>query len=119
MSNALLRYQELQQKEKKIQEELEKLRKDDRFQHELEFSEKLEALLVEYGKTSKEVIQLLDPTFYDSTTPKTSRKRSLRIYTNPHTKEKVETYGGNHKVIRSWKEQYGEEEVLSWMKIAE
>lgn len=117
MAVLLQQYYEMEKEKRRLEEHLERLRQDDRFQQELQFSEKLEALLTEYGKTSKEVIKLLDPTAYDTAPNKQTRKRSLRIYRNPHTGEKVETYGGNHKVIRQWKEEYGEAEVLKWVEI--
>jgi hypothetical protein len=108
----------MEAEKRRLEEELDKLRNDDRLQKELEFSEKLEALLVEHNKTSKEVIMLLDPSYGSSPAAATTkRKRALRIYTNPNTGEKVETYGGNNKTIRAWKEQYGEDKVKGWVEI--
>ena len=45
----------------------------------------------------------------------TSKKRTLKVYKNPHTGEVVETRGGNNKTILHWKAEFGNEEVVSWV----
>lgn len=45
------------------------------------------------------------------------RPRQLKTYINPHTKEEVQTKGGNHKVLRQWKDEYGDEAVQSWQVV--
>jgi hypothetical protein len=48
--------------------------------------------------------------------PKGTRKpRQIKIYKNPHSGEVVETKGGNHKVLKEWKAEYGSDEVESWL----
>lgn len=42
----------------------------------------------------------------------TRRARSLKLYKNPHSGEIVETKGGNHKLLKEWKGQYGSDEEL-------
>lgn len=44
------------------------------------------------------------------------RARALKVYKNPNNGEVVETKGGNHKVLKAWKEQYGSETVESWLQ---
>lgn len=39
-----------------------------------------------------------------------------QVYKNPNTDEVVETKGGNHKVLKAWREQYGVEAVDSWLQ---
>ncbi|MCS9086840.1 transcriptional regulator, partial [Pseudomonas aeruginosa] len=34
----------------------------------------------------------------------------------PDTGEVVETKGGNHKVLKAWKEQYGAQTVDGWLQ---
>ncbi|MBN0809937.1 DNA binding protein, partial [Pseudomonas aeruginosa] len=46
------------------------------------------------------------------------RERALKRYKNPNNGEVVETKGGNHKVLKAWKEQYGAETVESWLQLA-
>jgi hypothetical protein len=35
-------------------------------------------------------------------------------YKNPSNGEIVETKGGNHKVLKAWKKEYGNDTVESW-----
>lgn len=109
----------IQQEEQlnKLQQELEVLKSDPRLAAELEFKDKVLALMAEYGKNEKQVIALLDPspaTQKGQGTTDGRSKRRLKRYVNPHTNEQVETRGGNHKTIREWKEKHGEEAVNSW-----
>lgn len=46
---------------------------------------------------------------------KKRRAREVKVYTNPHTAEVVETKGGNNKTLKAWKTQYGAETVESWL----
>lgn len=45
----------------------------------------------------------------------TRRPRQVKTYLNPHTREEVQTKGGNNKKLREWKEKHGAEEVQSWL----
>lgn len=78
--------------------------------------------MTEYGSLAKDVCAMLDSSYRRASTKSTKtsisdgrKKRSLKVYKNPHTKEVVETRGGNHKIIQEWKAQYGNEEVVSWI----
>jgi hypothetical protein len=95
---------------------LDKLKTDDKLQQEIEFETKLKALLKEYGFSLKTVLDILDPEPVANRTVQQGvrRPRALKVYTNPHTGEVVETKGGNHKVINAWKTKYGAEQVRSW-----
>lgn len=44
------------------------------------------------------------------------KARVVKKYRNPHSGETVETKGGNHKVLKEWKAQYGAETVESWLE---
>lgn len=46
--------------------------------------------------------------------PSQSKKRAVKIYHNPHNGEKIETKGGNHKILKQWKAQYTPSVVESW-----
>ena len=79
----------------------------------------------EFGKRPADVIALLDPA-NDQRGAKAAagnnanrRKRRLKIYKNPKTGEVIETRGGNHKGLRSWKDEYGDETVESWLESME
>ncbi|MDR5893129.1 DNA binding protein [Halomonas mongoliensis] len=112
-------YMQKEQQLKQLQEELDKLKNDDRLKAELEFKDKLEELMREFDKSAADVIKLLDPkpaTAKAASTTSTGRaKRKLKIYKNPNTGEIVETRGGNQKTLKAWKEEYGSETVEGWL----
>lgn len=114
-------YMQMEQQLKELQSNLDKLQNDKRLQTELEFKDKLESLMNEYGKSAADVIALLDPK-PAATSSKTAsspagvrRKRKLKIYKNPNTGEVVETRGGNQKTLKAWKDEFGSETVESWL----
>jgi hypothetical protein len=114
---------EFRQLEKKLAEQLqalEVLKGDASLKKEIEFESKLRDLLVKYGYGLKDVISLLDPQAgrrVSIVEPKAgSRKpRQVKAYKNPHTREVVETKGGNHKTLKEWKDKYGSDTVESWL----
>ncbi|EIK51155.1 H-NS family protein MvaT [Stutzerimonas stutzeri TS44] len=98
--------------------QLDEMKNDDGLKREIEFEEKLRKLMAEYGVGLKGVIALLDP---QSATPAFAvrgqrRERQTKVYKNPETGEVVETKGGNHKVLKIWKQKYGAEKVESWLQ---
>ncbi|MCW4153869.1 DNA binding protein [Halomonas sp. 18H] len=104
---------------KQLQEELQQLESNSELKKELEFKERLHALMSEYGKAARDVCEILDPSSFKAPAKGASaggrKKRLLKVYKNPHTGEVVETRGGNHKVIQQWKAEYGNDEVVSWV----
>ncbi len=122
MASILSDYIKKEQMLKQLQEELQALESNSELKKELEFKEKLQVLMTEYGKLARDVCELLDPS-YRNTSAKMDKgdskdgrkKRLLKVYKNPHSGEVVETRGGNHKVIQEWKAEFGNEEVVSWV----
>ena len=120
MPSSLQKYVEKERLLKQLQEEIKQLEGDQAFQRELEFKNELEKLMNEFDKTAADVIELLKPS---QTTQRNDpqpagtgrRKRKLKIYKNPNTSEVVETRGGNHKTLKAWKEEHGDETVESWL----
>lgn len=101
------------------QKRLDALKDDENLKKEIEFENKLRALLAEYGFSLRNIVALLKPNAGKSVatpTNGTRRERSLKRYKNPNTGEVVETKGGNHKVLKAWKEQYGAESVEGWLQ---
>ncbi|MDG9929039.1 MULTISPECIES: histone-like nucleoid-structuring protein, MvaT/MvaU family [unclassified Pseudomonas] len=99
------------------QKRLEALKGDEKLKREIEFETKLRTLLADYNYSLRNVIALLDPSASKSAVAPVKgarRERTLKTYKNPHTGEVVETKGGNHKVLKAWKEQYGDQ-VKSWV----
>ncbi|WP_312143556.1 MULTISPECIES: histone-like nucleoid-structuring protein, MvaT/MvaU family [Stutzerimonas stutzeri subgroup] len=95
---------------------LDKLKTDGQLKREMEFEDKLRALIDEYGFDTRTVLDILDPASAGEVAPVSRRRaRETKIYTNPHTGEVVKTKGGNHKVLSAWKKQYGADAVKSWV----
>jgi len=120
----LSRLAEFRAAEKALQEQLkqlESLKNDAGLKKEIEFEEKPQGLMKTYGKTLKDITDILDPKSKNpglqlATPPKTRRARVVKVYQNPHTGELIETKGGNHRGLKAWKEQYGAATVDSWLR---
>lgn len=101
------------------QKRLEVLKGDGKLKREIEFETKLRALLADYNYSLRNVIALLAPNAGKGAVAPvkgTRRERALKRYKNPHNGDVVETKGGNHKILKAWKEQYGSEKVESWLQ---
>lgn len=118
MSSLLTTYAQHEQQKQELEKQLEEMRADPRLQAEIEFKDKLEALMKEFDKSAADVLSLLQPQSPAQSGQKTQgqrRKRKLKIYKNPKTGEVVETRGGNQKTLKQWKEEHGDETVESWL----
>ncbi|MGA4480849.1 histone-like nucleoid-structuring protein MvaT [Ectopseudomonas hydrolytica] len=113
-------YRNTEEAIKELQERLKSLSTDDRLKKELEFDQKLRALMGEYNKSLRDVIALLDPNYGKQVAKQagTGKRspRAIKVYKNPNTGEVVETKGGNHKTLKAWKEKWGAEAVQSWLQ---
>ncbi|MCY1549709.1 hypothetical protein D9M68_858940 [compost metagenome] len=73
-----------------------------------------------YGKSLRDIVLILDPEPLHQRTaqkaPGKRKERQLKRFKSPHTNEVVETKGGNHRVLKAWKEQYGASTVDSWLQ---
>ena len=119
-------YYEKQRMVSQLQDELSKLENDQKLKEEMEFKEKLEKLMKDYGKSADkllEVMRVIEPKIEaklkktgsnSSGDGRQGAKRALKRYKNPHTGEVVETRGGNNKQLKECKEKYGDSEVKSW-----
>lgn len=98
--------------------QLDALKNDGELKREIEFEEKLRGLMTEYSVSLRGIISLLDPQARQATPAASSprRARQVKVYKNPQTGEVVETKGGNHKVLKLWKEKYGADTVESWLQ---
>jgi DNA-binding protein H-NS len=122
-STILSRLAEFRAAEKALQEQLaqlEHLKNDAGLKKEIEFEQQLQALMSSYDKTLRDIIAILDPGTGGHGTappaPKRRRPRVVKVYQNPHTGEVIETKGGNHRGLKSWKLQYGAASVDSWLR---
>lgn len=112
-------YRSTQEELKALEAKLTALEGSDRLKRELELVDKFNALLEETGFSLKDALKIVNPNApSDSgTTELAGNKRSPRresIYKNPFTGETVTTKGANHRVIRAWKTQYGDDKVKAW-----
>lgn len=99
--------------------QLDAMKSDDGLKKEIEFEEKLRELLAEYGFSLREVKLILDPQARSARAPAAAaqrKERQLKVYINPQNGERVETKGGNHKILKAWKEEFGAETVESWLQ---
>lgn len=101
--------------------ELEALKGSSELQKEMQFETKLRDLLAEYGCSLRDVINILDPQASRRAAAPAAvekaprRERQVKQYKNPHNGEIIETKGGNHKLLKEWKAQYGSDTVETWL----
>lgn len=98
--------------------QLEALKNDAGLKKEIEFETKLKDLMKQYNIGLSGIVALLDPQAKTKgfVSPSVQRKaRATKTYKNPQTGEVVETKGGNHKVLKAWKEKHGSAVVESWL----
>lgn len=102
---------------------LESLKNDESLQREMEFENKLQGLMQEYGKNLGDIIAIIDPDLTKKPRglvahpEKASRRaRTVKRYKHPETGEVIETKGGNHKVLKAWKAEHGAEAVEGWIQ---
>lgn len=114
-------YRNTEEQIKELTARLQSLKGDASLQREIEFEAKLKSLMAEYNKNLREVIAIIDPQHL-TTTGKSAQShkptrsaRQMKVYKNPHNGEVIATKGGNHKGLNAWKQQYGREEVASWV----
>lgn len=102
---------------KALEAELASMKADNQLQKDLEFKEKLEALMAQYDANKDSVLKIVAPEFFiENSEPKKTRKpRKLKTYKNPHTGEVIETRGGNYKVLKAWKAEHGGDTVEGWL----
>jgi len=109
-------YRATAEKIKELQNKLQNLSTDAALKKELEFEEKLRSLMQEYNKSLKDIIVIIDPDnpILRKTKNDIKRTRKIKRYTNPHNKQQIETKGGNHKILKQWKAEFGSDLVESW-----
>ncbi|MHA5986299.1 histone-like nucleoid-structuring protein, MvaT/MvaU family [Pseudomonas aeruginosa] len=99
--------------------QLDAMKNDDSLKREIEFEKKLNSLMAEYNIGLRGIIALLDPqagAHKVQTASSPRRARQVKVFKNPNTGETVETKGGNHRILKAWKEQYGAETVEGWLQ---
>ncbi len=101
--------------------ELEALKGSSELQAEIQFETKLRGLLDEYGYSLRDIINIIDPQASRRVAAPVAaekaprRARQVKQYKNPHNGEIIETKGGNHKLLKEWKAEYGSDVVEGWL----
>lgn len=117
----LAEYRKLEQTLAAQLAQLEQMKNDDGLKREIEFEQKLRSLLAKYGVGLEEVVSILDPQgVRNARSPRapekaTRKARVVKTYKNPHNGETIETKGGNHRLLKEWKQKHGAEQVESWV----
>ncbi|AOE88108.1 histone-like nucleoid-structuring protein, MvaT/MvaU family [Pseudomonas sp. TCU-HL1] len=99
--------------------QLDAMKSDVGLKREIEFESKLRALMAEYDIGLRGIIALLDPQVSvrkESHAAGQRRARQIKTYKNPHTGEAIQTKGGNHRVLKAWKAEFGAQTVESWLQ---
>lgn len=112
----LASYREKEELLRKLTEEMNKLKEDPDLKKELDFKEEITQVLYRYGHTVNDLAKIFQLDGKPVSKGRGNRQiRKLKIYVNPHDGERVETRGGNHRVLKAWKAEYGNDTVESWL----
>lgn len=111
-------YREKEELLRKLTDEMNKLKEDPALKKELDFKEEINQVLNKYSLTLNDLAKIfqLDGAKSSGKGRGNRQVRKLKVYVNPNNGETVETRGGNHKVLKAWKAQYGNDTVESWLK---
>lgn len=123
--SVLARYKQLEKELEQARLALESLQQDPKVQRMEEAGQMLRELVGEYKLSVQDIVELLSPGYVlvpkdaavaGMVTKRVRAPRAVKVYTNPHTGETVETRGGNHAVLRQWRDQWGDA-VSDWAAI--
>ena len=98
---------------------LERLQGDSGLQREMEFEDKLQALMGEHGMDLAKVVAILNPqpAELEPAAPavvKQRRARQVKLYVQPVTGKRIETKSANHALLKAWKAEFGADVVEGW-----
>ncbi|MBI6621529.1 H-NS histone [Pseudomonas corrugata] len=123
MSGLIVEYRNIREQIKALESRLREIETSPAFAREAEFEEALRKLMKTFGKSLRDIIQILDSnagrlnrSFSAVDNDGSSvRLRKVLTYENPHTKEIVKSAGGNHKVLKEWRKRYPAEDIKNWV----
>lgn len=113
---SLAQLQKKQEELERLQRDIERMKASEEVQKEMAFIEELNQLLAKYGKSVADLAPLMPAKASPVSPAGGRRQRKMKVYLNPQTGEKVETRGGNHKVLKAWKAQHGNDVVERWLQ---
>lgn len=115
----LREYAQLKKRMEAMADELQQIENNAAFQDDLKFLNELEELVELHGKTKEEAAELLSPrpvvasAVFEKTKPR--KAREPKLYRNPHTGEEVITAGGNHTILKKWRQENPDVELSEWV----
>lgn len=111
---------EFRKAERELREQLarlESLKHDTELKREMEFEDRLKALLEEYQLGLQDIVDILSPQLAETPPQETVRRtRRVQIWKNPISGQVLQTKSGNNKTLRAWKAEYGESVVSAWLQ---
>ncbi len=110
----LAAFRALQQEINLLEEKKQKLKESGSLAKELEFEEKLKALMEEFAMSKSQVIGIINPGEAGNSSGG-RRARAVKVYKHPETGDVIETKGGNHKGLKAWKTEHGADVVETWL----
>ncbi len=116
---------EFRRAERELQKQmalLEQLQTDASLQREMEFEEKLKALMADYSMDLAKVVAIINPQPIElepiePAAFKQRRPRQVKVYVQPVTGKRIETKGANHAQLKAWKTEFGAEVVEGWRQV--
>jgi len=110
-------YMQLKERMNEINAEIDSIESTESFKEELLFLNELEELLTLHGKSKKETAEILypKPEEVKSFAIKPRKKREPKTYKNPKTGQTVTTAGGNHTILRQWREENPDVNLADWV----
>ncbi|WOF82158.1 histone-like nucleoid-structuring protein, MvaT/MvaU family (plasmid) [Pseudomonas sp. FeN3W] len=91
-----------------------------------DYSEEIKSVAKERGLRLRDIALAIAPELNPETrgrktstgggTTSTRQPRRVKVYRHPDTGEVIETKGGNHKLLKEWKSEYGAETVEGWVE---
>ena len=111
----------IEQQMAKLERELKSIENSAGYKKENAVKRALRRLMIKHSCSASEVIAFLQNENRElvakgnKKVAKTRKSRKLKIYTNPITGETVETRGGNHRVLKSWKATHHLTDINDWL----
>lgn len=113
---------EFRRAERELQKQmalLEQLQADASLQREMEFEDKLKALMGEYGMDLAKVVDILNPQSIEievaaPVVVMQRRPRQVKVYVQPVTGKRIDTKSANHALLKAWKAEFGADVVEGW-----
>lgn len=109
-----LKIETLQKQKARIDKKIKDIERSEAFKKEQRIIKDLERIAKKHSCSKKTLSAILEQ-ITDTPNKREIKRRELKIYKNPETGETLATRGGNHKILKAWKEEYGLKRVEEWL----